>query len=216
MNILIQYREQIVIDSIKVIGQVTNGRMMHENGVWVYSCEMPEGIYRYKFLINDKLLLNDPMADYYTWNSYGSWTVLIVDHNGNKVTKGKDSRIQLLDYCLSTSCNQDIQQYSKKIFDITVLEKAVARFLFGNVRGIHFITVAWYDPYDQLYEYSENQLNPENESVIQWFWLPFCIDMAEGKWTMRLFIDGAYVLEDKFELFQMKNSIKTGNHNFFI
>lgn len=82
--------------------------------------------------------------------------------------------------------------------------KVAARFTFSDVTGLHCVTVAWYKPDGTLDRFAEQYLvEPEmaNEKIKLWFW----IDLKEskkqipvGKWILKLFIDGRYILEDSF------------------
>jgi hypothetical protein len=144
------------IHSIKVIGEITNGMMVQKDGYWHYSFQGSEGSYKYKFLVNDKLELNDPMAYDYVMDGQNSWSLLFVDKKGNRIIQNTPSMIKLKEYCLCSSINQDRNFFSKKIFNTSIFDKAVSRLVFSKARGMHLITAAWYNPYEELYEYSEN------------------------------------------------------------
>ncbi|EDS77783.1 hypothetical protein [Clostridium massiliodielmoense] len=214
MNITFQYQntEHLNIDKISVIGDFNNfnpskGHMIKENNVWTLNCNLPSGEHHYKFLINDSLELNDPTANIYMPREDDIlWSLLIIDKNDNRLYNNTQYTVHIDKYNINSNVTDEDNISNKKNFNIILDKKVVTRFKFTNVTGLHEVTTAWYSPKGDLFQTTannlfkkENDLNP----VTLWFWLD--IDNMKfknllGNWTVKLFIDGEYILEDNFEL----------------
>lgn len=216
MNITFQYKntEHLNIDKISVIGNFNNfdpskGLMIKENNIWTLNCSLPSGEHYYKFLINDSLELNDPTANIYMPRENDIlWSLIIIDENDNRLYNNNQYTVHIDKYNISSSIAEKEDLLNKKSFNIILDKKVVTRFKFTNVTGLHEVTTIWYSPKGDLIQTTANNLfTKENDSnpVTLWFWLD--LENREykhmlGNWTMKLFIDGEYILEDKFELLE--------------
>lgn len=215
MEILFKFKENenLNIKTISVIGDFNNynsekGKMIKENGDWTIKINLKEGEHKYKFLINNELKLNDPMANiYFPDDNEELWSVIIINENDQRLYNNNQYSVHIDSYNITSNVNNEENFINKKIFNILLDKKVVTRFAFSQITGIHSVTIAWYTPVGELYEFTENNLfNPEeniNEQIKLWFW----IDLEEkkirsicGDWSVKLFIDGEFILEDKFKL----------------
>lgn len=211
MNVVIKYdnSQYITIQTISVIGSfngfdASKGVMNKEGNVWVFKANLPPGEYRYKLLINNELRLNDPYANVYEPDDQDElWSLIMINKQGMRLYNNNEYAVHIEDYKLSNVLTESDRLESKKNFSIDMDKQIVARFQFTDISGLHAVTVAWYTPQGELFQSAENALfSPENQEMVTlWFWM----DVQEtdktnaiGVWTMRLFIDGEYVLEDNF------------------
>jgi len=210
MSIQILYKAPtgITVKAVSVLASFCNynaekGKMHWEGENWVYEAKLPAGEYYYKFLINDSLLLNDPAANCYASRNGKEkelWSFLRVAWLGKRLFNNTQYSVTVEDYALSAML-ADSGEPEKHKFNTTVDKKVVARFGFTGITGVHAVTVLWCDPAGSIKEYSEQMLLPEENKVSLWFWLDLKQqERREGRWIMKLYIDGNYVLEDGFWL----------------
>ena len=213
MNVKIGYAESknLVIDKISVIGDFNNfdpakGKMIRVDNGWVFNQNLPQGQYKYRFLINDELELNDPEANiYYPDDNEKLWSIIMINEDGERLYNNTEYSVHIEGYNINSSLDEKIE-FNKKVFNILLDTKVVTRFEFTQITGIHSLTTAWYSPSGDLFQVTESNLfKPEGqqEPIKTWFWMdtdqkprkPPC-----GLWTVKLFINGGFILEDKFTL----------------
>ena len=213
MSVRIQYKNQlgIEIETICILGSFSGydaakGKMHQEGEFWVYEAEFPPGEYYYKFLINEAFLLNDSFANCYAPRRPEEkelWSVLKIGLSGERLYFNAPTTVNVEEYFLS-GVMTDEAVVEKRFFSTAIDKKTVARFGFNNIQGIHSVTVLWCDSTRNVREYTEQILCPEpnaQKAVIVWFWLDIKnLEQPEGIWTMKLLIDGKYILEDKFQI----------------
>lgn len=210
MSIQIRYKEPpgIAVKTVSVLASFCNynaekGKMHREGEYWVYETALPAGEYYYKFLINGSLLLNDPAANCYAPRNGKEkelWSFLRVAWLGKRLFNNTQYGVTVEDYALSAMLAES-GEMEKHRFNAMLDKKVVARFGFTGITGVHAVTVLWCDPVGAVKEYSEQMLLPEESKVSLWFWLDLKQqERREGRWTMKLYIDGKYVLEDGFRL----------------
>ena len=213
MNIQIRYEEQpgITVEDISVLASfcgydAAKGKMHREGEAWIYEGELPPGEYYYKFLINEAILLNDPMANSYAPRKEEEtelWSYLKVNRLGERLYNNTQYTVNVAEYQLSAAVTEGSGTEKHK-FSAILDKRVVARFGFNQVTGIHTVTVLWCDYTGAVREYSEQILlpeeNPGNPAVL-WFWLDLeALKQPEGRWTIKLFIDGKFILEDYFQV----------------
>ncbi len=220
MNTVLRFDESqyIDIEKISIIGSFNDfnpekGVMKKEEGYWSFETNLQPGEYHYKYLINEKLRVNDPYNNIYEPDENEElWSVIIVNDQSQRMYNNEEYTLDIEEYNLSSKISDNENIEDKKYFFINQDDKVVARFKFKNITGIHAITALWYTPDGELFEYSEEALCSEdiNELVTLWFWL----DISEtekvyktGNWKLKLFVDGEYVLEDDFNI-ENSNSYK--------
>lgn len=166
---------------------------------WTCCVDLPYGDFLYKFVIDKELPLCDIQNSLYDWGFDDTlWSLLYVSEKG--VMKGDRIRhVSISHYCLSA--NKPFQQKYTSTNSVSMLLSCDA------VVGVHIFTLAWYTPSGQLYEFTESPFayNPEDlcGSVSTRFWLDYHPDMKKfphNSWSVNLFIDGQFLLSDKFSV----------------
>lgn len=208
MSIQIRYKEQpgIQAETVSVLASFCNydeekGKMHRENGYWIYETKLPAGEYYYKFLINGSLLLNDPEASCYAPRREEDdelWSYFRVALSGKRLFNNTIYHVTVADYSLSAAVAEGTV-VEKHRFSAVLDKRVVARFGFSEITGVHSVTVLWCDYSGSIREYSEQLLLPEETQATLWFWIDLeKLECPEGKWVMKLYIDGTYVLGDDF------------------
>lgn len=215
MLVRIRYKESpyFRITNISVIGSFNNyeaeqGIMQREAGGWFIDVSLNPGNYIYKFLINGEVQLTDPLSNIYETDNAGNvWSVIIIDDEDQRLYDNNQYELTLDEYLLSGKIVAVEEQtaVSKKQFNLSLDEKIVARFGFPNVTGLHEVTLFWFMPDGTLYSYAQNSLFQEYEKtpIYLWFWISLYeikVEGFEGVWTIKLFVDGNYVLEDQMTI----------------
>ncbi|WPK12120.1 hypothetical protein R6U77_00080 [Lysinibacillus louembei] len=213
MNVLLKYEESpyLPIHSLAVIGDfndldATKGVMQKQGNEWYFETHLISGQYRYKFLINDKLLLNDPYANMYEVDDKEEiWSMLLINHQQERMYDSTEYTIHIHDYGLTEQVLETEQPFYKKVFSMDMDSLVVAQFEFRRVTGAHPVTIIWYAPNKEIMQVSEHLLftEMENEPVRMWFWLDLHQEDKQkmlGNWKIQLLIDGEYILEDTFAI----------------
>ncbi|NLI89294.1 MAG: hypothetical protein GX366_02640 [Epulopiscium sp.] len=213
MNIKLQYQESknLNINNISVIGDFNDfnpakGQMEKLDDIWIFEGDLPEGKYKYRFLINDELELNDPLANmYYPDDNEKLWSVLMINEDGERLYNNKQYSVHIENYNINSTLNER-ENTNKKTFNLLLDTKVVTRFEFTDISGIHSLTTAWYSPDGELFQVSEENLfKPEGQQypIKTWFWMDLDSKkrtIPKGLWTIKLFLNGEFILEDKFTI----------------
>ncbi|CDI49662.1 glycoside hydrolase [Clostridium tetani] len=216
MEVIFQYEENeyLPIKTISVIGKFNNynpseGLMVEENNKWIFKCNLPSGEHPYKFLINGELKLNDSTANiYFPDDNEELWSIVMINENDQRMYNNTQYTTHIEKYNISSVISEEEDIVNKKSFNMSLDKKIVTRFQFTNVTGLHAVTTVWYTPKGELFQITENNLfkPPNNEEPIRlWFWMDLDDNTRNyplGTWTMKLFIDGEFILEDEFSLVQ--------------
>lgn len=216
MEVNFEYEEYnyLPIDTISVIGKFNDydpkkGVMIKEDNKWTFKCDLKTGEHLYKFLINGELKINDPSANIYLPDDNEElWSILIINENNQRMYNNTEYTTHIENYNIGSSVSEQENIINKKVFNINLDKKIVARFQFTNVTGLHTVTTAWYTPTGDLFQVTENNLfmTPEvKEPIMLWFWIDLMDNTRKyplGAWTMKFFIDGQFILEDQFKLLQ--------------
>lgn len=218
MNLILKYDDNpyLSIEEISVIGSFNNhdaekGKMSKVQDGWIYEIELQPGEYRYKFLLNNELQLNDPYNNLLELDeNQNIWSIIIINDQGQRLYNVHQNSVHIEEYLLSSTMAENDKM--KKDYDMSYDKKVVARFHFRNITGLNVITAVWYTPSGKLFQFADNLLFAENENerVTLWFWIEMrdVLDKIElGTWCLKLFIDGQYILEDLFTI-DKKNSIR--------
>ncbi|RXM57031.1 hypothetical protein [Clostridium tetani] len=226
MEVIFQYEEKeyLPIKTISVIGKFNNynpseGLMVKENNKWIFKCNLPSGEHPYKFLINGELKLNDSTANiYFPDDNEELWSIVMINENDQRMYNNTQYTTHIEKYNISSVISEEEDIVNKKSFNMLLDKKIVTRFQFTNVTGLHAVTTVWYTPKGELFQITENNLftPPNNEGPISlWFWMDLDDNTRNyplGTWTMKLFIDGEFILEDEFSLVQNRTYSVQGKY----
>ncbi len=199
------------IDSVSVIGSFNQynaimGRMYKRDNTWYLDVELKEGEYYYKFLINDQIKLNDPSANVYSPGKDNEvWSVLIMNHENKRLYNNTQYTVNIENYNITNLVHEQQLDSNKRDFNLFLDKKVVARFEFNNITGFHSATAVWCTPDGKIFNAAESILVSVEGNKSTFIWFILQIDdnnhtYPEGLWTLKLFIDGSYILEDRFNL----------------
>lgn len=215
MKVTFEYEETqyLSIKSIAVIGDfntfdASKGEMKKEGDKWVLECIAEPGQHFYKYLINDGIKLNDPLANLYLPDDHGElWSVLMISEEDVRLYNNAEYTVHIEQYNISSNIHEGQVPNNKKDFNLFIDKKVVTRFEFTSVTGLHSVTAIWFNALGEVFETSENHLytpeGDEDKPLVIWFWINLEDSKRtyhHGLWTMKLFIDGQFVLEDKFNI----------------
>lgn len=216
MEIIFEYEEKeyVHVNTISVIGKFNNydaskGRMIKKDNKWIFKCNLTEGEHPYKFLINGELKLNDPTANIYLPDEKEElWSIVMINENDERLYNNNQYTVHIDKYNIGSTINEEETLPNKKTFNILIDKKIVTKFKFTNVTGVHSVTTAWYNPQGEIVQVTDNNLfkvEDNNDPEVLWFWMDLedkNHNYFHGIWTVKLFIDGEFILEDKFELLE--------------
>jgi len=221
MEIIFEYEEKeyLAISTISVIGSFNNydpikGQMLKENNKWSFKCVLQPGEHYYKFLINGELRLNDSTANVYLPDDNEElWSVIMINEQDQRLYNNTQYTTHIEKYNITSNIHEEEFVVNKKNFNMILDKKIVTRFQFTNVTGLHAVTTAWYTPKGELFQTTENNLFTPQDPIMMWFWMDLEDDTRKyphGAWTMKLFIDGEFILEDQFNLLEANSYSSQG------
>lgn len=200
------------VNEVALIGQFNNfipTTLIKAKDIWFVEIDLPKGEHIYKFLINGVLKLNDPMARKYLPDQVGEiWSVAVVGMKRERLEVVNNSQLELLRHVITNrNSNTFDEARNKNSFDVNMDSSVVAGFEFGNVIGLHAITAVWVTPQLNMHHISEHSINviegDVNNTAEVWFWIPIQDKKREypnGIWSIKLFIDGTFVMEIRFRI----------------
>jgi len=201
-------------DKVSIIGQFndfnpTATPMIKDNDLWYIELELPEGEHQYKFILNDTIRLNDPNANFYLPDDEGEvWSIAVVNSNGEREEDNSKGNIELLNNIITQRAGGNfIDTRYKDNFNIKMDSTVAVGFEFGHIIGVHAITAIWMTPHMNVHHICEHMLKvsegDENDAADVWFWIDLTDkerEFPEGVWNVKLFVDGEYVMENRFTL----------------
>lgn len=203
----------LCVQSVSVLGSFNDydekaGEMKWEQDGWVTEAELPPGEHYYKFLINEKFMLNDPQNNVFLPHLYDElWSVIVINEQDEQLFSNEQYSLNIESYAVTSVQTELPVAINKKTFHLGMDKQLVTRFSFTNIKGLHCISALWFDAQGHFFDYSENILFEDEYSpddpVYLWFWLPLQEQdkvYPEGQWTLKLFVNGGYVLEDQYTL----------------
>lgn len=215
MNVRLEFKSTPYLDvrSISVVASFNGYKedvhpMIKSEGFWYIELLLPPGEHYYKYFINNEIKLNDPSANMYLPHKEDElWSAIIINNKGQRLFNNEQYSVHIDSYAMSGSVTSSSVAVSKKSYNLIMDKMVVVRFGFTQINGLHAVTAIWYNSYGQLQDCSENMLYKDESSpdnpVFLWFWLPLDdnqLTYSEGLWSVKLFINGSYVLEDQFML----------------
>ena len=176
--------------------------MSKDRDYYITYIELTAGEYYYKYLQGDGLELIDKKNKDIFIDEGNYWSVLTIDEDG-VIEKEIESSATLCEYGILHKIMEVVPiKEESKVFDVNKDKEAVCLLNFNEIKGLHVVTVAWYNPSGELYKFAENDFGSYDESdtdkVIVRFWLNLAeIDEEDfGNWTVRAFLDGEMIKED--------------------
>lgn len=210
-NFFYEKKLHMSIDKISIIGSFNNFEadrdlLIEDNGIWSIDLNVDSGTYRYKYILDNYIRINDPYADEYISDEEGEvWSVVNIPSKDNLNIKGQ---IEFRDYVITNRVwNSFNTVYMKKEIDVNHDKKVAVGIESENISGLHSMTVVWYRPDMLIHHIAEEALYVEegdlNNAAETWFWIDLDEEDREyplGIWRVSIFIDGEYIVEDAFEL----------------
>ncbi len=214
MRIRITYEEipQLKVETISIIGSFNGydagkGILQKQGNIWYTDVDLKEGEHYYKFLINGHLKLNDPKAGLYLpLGEKELWSVISMNEKEEQHYLREPYTLTIEEYTVTDKVSRSPVVGSRKQYHLQTDKQLVVRMKFRDITGLHTVSALWYDGNGQLHEVTENLLYAEEDRkkpVYLWFWIDLGRDKdlyPEGMWSMQLFIDGTYIMEDWFAL----------------
>lgn len=227
MDVIFKYEEteHLPVSTISVIGKFNDydpskGKMTKQNNEWIFKCDLPSGEHPYKFLINGELKLNDSTANIYLPDDKEElWSIVMINEDNQRLYNNTQYTTHIQKYNIGCAISEEENIANKKKFNLSLDKKVVTRLQFTNVTGLHTVTTAWYNPVGELFQTTENNLfttqNNNEKPIMLWFWMDLTDNTRSypfGTWTMKLFIDGEFILEDQFNLLQQATYSSQGKY----
>ena len=219
-HITYQQEEQFDIQTVSIVGnfnewnKMTHQLVKNEDGIWETEIEFPEGQSLYKFVFNDEMTMNDPTANIYMPDENGEMmsVMLIDEETGRRLYNNEQYNLEVSAYSLNNYISERLEVVKKSYF-LDKDRKVVLGMGFKQITGIHAVTVAWYSPDGALQRFAEsNLIQPEEQEEVKvWFWLPLEEDMPLGQWRIKVFIDGAFVLQDDIGISEKEEVISANS-----
>lgn len=209
MNVILKYKEvpEFKVWEAAVIGSfngynAANGRMIKQGDEWRFECSLPVGVYHYKFLINQRLLLNDPWNNFFEPEEEELWSVLYINQQGLQLCN--PGRYQCaLERCELIGTARLTEGCRKDYFEIDKIDQITAMLHFNKLYGLHMVTAAWYLPDGSLFTFDEKMVCASLFRTNMYYC--FSLDSEEiktedyeGRWRFVVFYDGAFHLEKEF------------------
>lgn len=198
---------------MSLIGSFNNydmqkGKMELFQNEWIYTTEINEGEYLYRFVINNSLEVVDPEGGlFYADSNAKIWSLLLVDTNDQRLHNANPSSLNIENYYIYSKLTDQHLVGNKKQFNLNYDNQVCVMFKFTNVIGIHHVSIVWMSPFKSILKieeypiYINNDSEPNETSLLSvlsfdndWNTFP-----SKG-WLARLFVNGTFILEDEFEI----------------
>ncbi|MGN0375273.1 MAG: hypothetical protein ACI4EN_07215 [Butyrivibrio sp.] len=164
---------------------------------WRISLDLPDGEYLYKFVFNDGIRMNDPEAYCYReWINGEVWSLLNI----------KDGKAVSRRYDAVNIRNVIVHSKSGKLLQYPGDRRCYADFEINNVKGIHSLTILWYQPDGSLYHIEETTVRASGtgfSSFAETMWVE--LDMKShsfdlGTWMVEVYADGIRQVREFFNV----------------
>lgn len=169
-----------------------------------FVCELdlsPSDVYKYIFVIDDNIRLIDWAAPFIIPTEDGQiFSCIAINSSGEILTYDFEPSIYVKDFgfCNDTVENKELiykRAFSRKD------KRVCVRIEYSDVLGFHQSSILWYKPDGEFFVQSSSIVWSDDnkaESIIEWHYIEIGDDMPTGKWKVKFFIDGLYILEDYF------------------
>lgn len=200
-----RFREQFYdIDNVKLEfydkrGDIYELFMEYDTSKGEWLCEYEGDIDRYKFVVNDIIRLNDPMAPSYTYDS--DWEVWSSSSKSASAQSKPHIAFCVTAERIANGLNKAVRKteyvYDKPLDIYTGVSLEA-------VEGIHSITYICFQPDGSIYMIEEDsigQFEPE-KSDYEIIFKNHISGMpgrgAEGMWVIQIYLDGRCIAKDYF------------------
>lgn len=199
------YREAFyMVESVKMEYCDSDGKINSifmeydwEDNCWFCQCDRE--VIRYKFVVNDIIRLNDPIAKEYMHDE--KWEVWSVPGERVEILPELDT------YVISNNINNGVKNAVKKtqyIYDrpIDIYTGVSVR----NVKGLHSLTYMCFQPDGSIYMLEESSIGQfeTNEADYEVIFKNRISRIqgrnAEGMWSIQLYMDGKCIVKDYFAI----------------
>lgn len=163
---------------------------------WFCECELD--IIRYKFVVNDIIRLNDPMAKRYVTDERGEvWSVQ--DYTDRMLPR-------MVRYNVSDGIESATKGTRKKTMYIytKTMDLYISTSII-DVKDIHSVTYISFQPDGRIYQLEERMVGEKDKAMD--YNVLFCNHIAhnlgrvaEGMWSFQIYLDGRCVIKDYFSL----------------
>jgi hypothetical protein len=194
-----------IIGSFNNYGEIPI-RMAFDGEKWYADVNVQPGENYYRFLVNDEFELNDPAANMYIPHGDGDelWSYLPIDKYGRRLYNNQDYTINIESYNITDlESNSDLPL--KRSFNPATSGEVVLKFGFNQIKGMHSVTIVWYDSLGRFFASSNNYVYEDATEDIVYLWFNLDLHSSDseypnGNWSFKMFIDGEFILEDEFSL----------------
>ena len=185
-----------------IIGDLLGGenikREMKRYGEkWIYTTNLPDGRYRYKFLVDDIIRINDSEASCYEIDEYGEvWSVIIVKEDRKMSLRSEKI---YFDNLTIVENKNSISQVGRIPY-ISALRTSYVHAIvsINGGFGLHNVTILWIEPTGTIFQTDEIGLSIDD--------IPYPVSKIEtdlnikntlkfypsGKWYVHIYLDGEF------------------------
>lgn len=173
--------------------------MKYDVGKREWFCEYEENISKYKFVVNNIIRLNDPMAQRYVYDD--NWEVWSVTDRYIY----KENQAKIVDYVTTDGIIKGVKKttrkseyvYSKPLDIYTAVE-------LQDIKGLHSITYICFQPDGSIYMIEEDSVGQFATEICN-YEIIFKNHIsriqgrnAEGMWIIQVYLDGRCIVKDYF------------------
>ena len=181
-----------------------------------FVCELDlnsSDIYRYIFVIDDNIRLIDWAAPFTLPTEDGQiFSCIAINANGEILTYDFEPSIYVKDFSFCNDTVESGELIYKRAFSRKD-EKVCVRIEYKDVLGFHQSSILWYKPNGEFFVQSSGIVWSDDErmdNITEWHYIQISDEMPTGKWKVKFFIDGLYILEDYFVITPSVYGIESG------
>lgn len=181
-----------------------------------FVCELdlsPSDIYRYIFVIDDNIRLIDWAAPFILPTEDGQiFSCIAINASGEILTYDFEPSIYVKDFNFCNDTVESGELIYKRAFSRRD-EKVCVRIEYKDVIGFHQSSILWYKPNGEFFVQSSGIVWNDDErmdNITEWHYIQISDEMPTGRWKVKFFIDGLYILEDYFVITPGVYGIESG------
>ncbi|ADL42067.1 hypothetical protein COB47_0755 [Caldicellulosiruptor obsidiansis OB47] len=181
-----------------------------------FVCELellPSDAYKYIFVIDDNIRLIDPTAPFVIPTEDGQiFSCIAINANDEILTYDFEPSIFVKNFGFCSEMVEDGEVVYKRAFSKKD-NRIYVRIEYSDVLGFHQSSILWYRPDGQFFSQSSGIVWSEEkkeDGIIEWHYVELTDQIPTGKWKIRFFINGLYLLEDYFIITPTTYGIEAG------